>query len=219
MRDTADNPTPEDFKFTYTPENGFDNLIEGTDLRQIYQAIGPTEDRIRLTLFHAMSEVNFTLTTTDRDDRVEIGSGENGTRVQIEGLYTQGCLLLGTGKVETSGSRGNLLVSDGVTALSNSCSAGIVPQDLSSVKLTITTPDHNNYIIDLGSIKVSAEPSTVNVRNPYIQTDGKWTIDSWRPGFRYRYTFRLRKKGVTEVSATVLGWEGIEAGDDDVQIQ
>lgn len=221
MRDTDDNETPESFKFKYTAEAGFDNNISGTGDKQLYQAIGPTEDAVKLTLFHMMSEVEFRFTTSNGSDKVEIGSSGSGksTKVVLEDFTPQGRVLMGNGKVETVGDTGDLTLSEAITTESNSCKAGIVPQDLSGVRLRITTPDHNEYIVNLKDISVGTKPVTTNIENPYRQNAaGKWTIDSWYPGFKYVYSFKLTKKGITDIVATIVAWESISA-DDDVQIQ
>ena len=221
MRDTDDNETPESFKFKYTADAGFDNNISGTEDKQLYQAIGPTEDAVKLTLFHMMSEVEFRFTTSNGSDKVEIGSSGSGksTKVVLEDFRSQGRVLMGNGKVETVGVKDNMTLSETITTESNSCKAGIVPQDLSGVSLRITTPDHNEYIVNLKDISVGTEPVTTNIENPYGQNAaGKWTIDSWYPGFKYVYSFKLTKKGITDIVATIVAWESISA-DDDVQIQ
>lgn len=221
MRDTADNETSDSFKFKYTADVGFDNKISGTEDKQLYQAIGPTEDAVKLTLFHMMSEVEFRFTTSNGSDKVEIGSSgsRKSTKVVLEGFRSQGRVLMGNGKVETVGDTGDLTLSEAITTESNSCKAGIVPQDLSGVRLRITTPDHNEYIVNLKDISVGTKPVTTNIENPYRQNAaGKWTIDSWYPGFKYVYSFKLTKKGITDIVATIVAWESISA-DDDVQIQ
>lgn len=221
MRDIADNETSDSFKFIYTADEGFDNKISGTENKQIYQAIGPTKDAVKLTLFHMMSEVEFKFTTGNDSNKVQIGSTESGTstKVVLEDFTPQGRVLMGNGKVETVGAKDKLTLSEGITTESNSCKAGIVPQDLSGVRLRITMPDHNEYIVNLKDISVGTEPHTTNIENPYKQNPaGKWAIDSWYPGFKYVYSFKLTKKGITEIVATIVAWESISA-DDEVQIQ
>ena len=57
--------------------------------------------------------------------------------------------------------------------------------------------------------------SNNNFADPY--TGGK--VDKWYPGFKYTYTFTLRKTGVENLQATIVGWEDVSAGDDNVQIE
>ena len=221
FRDVADNEDPDSFKFQYDLDNGFDQTLEGTDRKQLYQAIGPTEDRIKLTLFHVMSDVTFIIKSTVSDDEVILN---NGTAAQVELLnYHQNArVLMGTGKVETTG------VADAQTTMTfveHTTKTGStpaqskyhyypVPQSLAGVKLRITTPDKNQYIVDMANVNKTSYSNT-NFADPY--TGGK--VDKWYPGFRYTYTFTLRKTGVENLQATIVGWEDVSAGDDNVQIE
>ena len=67
---------------------------------------------------------------------------------------------------------------------------------------------------------VATTVSQKNIKNPYTADEnGKFKIDRWYPGFKYTYTFRLKKKGIEDIKVTILGWEEVEAGNDNVQIQ
>ena len=92
---------------------------------------------------------------------------------------------------------------------------GAVPQALDDVQLVITTPDHNQYTVTMKDV-VATSISETNVRYP-AYTDNK--VDRWYPGVKYTYRFKLTKKGITDLKATILKWETITAGKDDVQIQ
>ena len=59
-----------------------------------------------------------------------------------------------------------------------------------------------------------------NIKNPYTADgNGKFEIDRWYPGFKSTYTFKLKKKGIEDIKVTILDWETVTAGDDNVQIQ
>lgn len=230
MKDDGDNETEGTFKWTYDPTTyGFDNA----DHTQIYKAIGPTENPVKLILFHMMSDLTFTIKTTETSDKVELchdnGAGSNThTRLDLVGFYNGGKVLLGSGLVKTTGSEST--VSAPVNVPFNSATDndqytpqvykfGAVPQALTSVKLYITTPDNNQYIVDLGGVKATTV-NTNNIANPYIQgSDSKYTINSWYPGFKYNYSFTLKKTGITNLQATIVQWETIEADGEEVTIK
>lgn len=215
------------YKFIYDKDNGFD--VKNTDVdgnkSQIYQAIGPTEATVKLTLFHMMSEVKFLLTTTGESDgnKVDFGSSEGQyTTLELKNFYKNGRVLMGTGQVETTGSvTDSETISNTLSSSNKECSYGVVPQDLTSVQVVITTADKNNYIVNLKDV-LATTVSENNIKNPYTaDTTGeptKYKIDRWYPGFKYTYTLKLTKKGI-EISATVVDWETVEASDDEVQIQ
>ena len=227
MRDKADNETADNFKFIYDKDNGFD--VKNTDVdgnkSQIYQAIGPSDDHVKLTLFHMMSEVKFVLTTTGESDgnKVDLGSSEGQyTTLELKNFYKDGRVLMGTGLVETTGSvTESEIMSNTLTSSNKECSYGVVPQDLTGVQVVITTADKNNYIVNLKDV-LATTVSENNIKNPYTADNTgetiKYKIDRWYPGFKYTYTFKLTKKGI-EIKATVVDWETVEASDDEVQIQ
>lgn len=222
MRARSDN---NNFKFIYNKVSGFDvkNADVDASKSQIYQAIGPSEDPIKLILFHMMSEVTLELKSTDSSnlDYVEIGTGEgtSQTTLKMKNFYKQGRVLMGNGLVEGTGTKGEETLSSTITSSNNSCTYGVVPQDLNGVQVVITTPDHNEYIVNMKDL-LATTVSETNIKNPYTADgNGKFKIDRWYPGFKYTYTFRLKKKGIEDIKVTILDWETVTAGDDNVQIQ
>lgn len=242
MLDDGINEDKGSFKWLYGPTSGgFDHADDGTvatDLpadtqHQIYKAIGATEDPVKLTLFHVMSDVTFNIKTTEGSDKVELchdnGAGSyTHTRLDLVGFYNGGKVLLGTGLVKIDGTASTLALpatlgdptvggTDPYTA--KTYHYGAVPQDLTAVKLYITTPDGNQYIIDLKDVKATTV-SNNNLANPYEQgSDGKYTLDRWYPGFKYTYNITLKKAGITNLQATVVDWESVTADDETVQIK
>lgn len=233
MLDVADNEASdaETLKWLYGPtKGGFDtddngavaaNLPADTE-HQIYKAIGATEDPVKLTLFHVMSELNFTLKTTNDADKVAFGDGSDAahsTKIELVGYKASGKVLLGNGLVTATGDAATSTVSTSLSAKNLSCKYGAVPQDLDGVKLYITTPDGNQYIIDLKDVKATTV-SSANLANPYEQgSDSKYAITRWYPGFKYNYTFTLKKTGITNLQATVVNWETVTAEDETVTIK
>ena len=210
FRDVAENEASDNFKFKYGLDKGFDQTLEGTDKKQLYQAIGPTEDRINLTLFHMMSDVTFIIKSTVSDNEVILNDGDNNAKVELLSYHRNARVLMGTGKVETTG---DATAPIDVTFVEHTSKNGStpaqskyhyypVPQSLEGVKLRITTPDKNQYIVDMANVNKTSY-SNNNFADPY--TGGK--VDKWYPGFKYTYTFTLRKTGVENLQATIVGWE------------
>lgn len=205
-------------KIAYTTTHGFD----GSDAHQIYPAIGATKDEIKLLLFHAMSDISFDIYTSNGADKVDLGDGTEGKRttLRFENLVTTGKVWLGNGQVTadaTPVSTYNFTTypsPDGEGHLKWN-HYGAVPQALDNVVLVITTPDHNEYRVAMKDV-VATSISETNVRYP-AYTDNK--VNRWYPGVKYTYRFKLTKKGITDLTATILEWETITAGKDDVQIQ
>lgn len=220
---------PESFLFEYNKDKGFAvdrTKSDNSKVSQLYHAVGSTKDAIKLIMFHMMSEVKFTVTTTDgsASDHVDFGDGTDGkvTKFELVGFKKDGLIRIGSGLVEAtsdpSTSTSPFGVSDVINKTTNYCTLGAVPQDLTGVTLVITTADHNKYEVALKDL-VSTVTSTV-LKNPYTaaSTD-KFKIDRWYPGFKYNYTFKLTKKGIDQITATVVNWETVDAPEQEVQIQ
>lgn len=207
----------------YTTDHGFD-AYDVDNTHRIHPAIGATKDEIKLLMFHAMSDITFEIYTSgDSDpDRVDLGNGtdDNHTTIVLKNIATAGKVFLGNGKVEEDGSRTDYpfialptLNGDGHLKWNN---YGAVPQALDNVVLVITTPDHNEYRVAMKDVEAKSAISSTNVRYP-AYTGNK--VDRWYPGVKYTYQLKLTKKGITDLKATILEWETITAGKDDVQIQ
>lgn len=231
MLDDGINEDKGSFKWLYGPTSGgFDtddngNIADGLTAdpkHQIYKAIGATEDPVKLILFHVMSDLTFNIKTTNDADKVNFGDGSDAahsTKIELVGYKAAGKVLIGNGLVTATGDAGTSTVSTTLSASKLSCNYGAVPQDLTAVKLYITTPDGNQYIIDLKDVKATTV-SSENLANPYEQgSDGKYTLDRWYPGFRYTYNITLKKTGITNLQATVVNWETVTAEDETVTIK
>lgn len=228
LDDASDEVPSSTMKWNYGPTlHGFDGLdTKDANSHQIYKAIGPTEDPVKLILFHMMSDLTFNITTTTGTEAVNLGDGSTSkTKVELVNFITKGKLLLGNGLVTATGDPTNVEIAQNLftSAVAEPASAakvkytyGAVPQDLATVKLRITTPDNNQYIVDLKDVKAKSV-SFINLQNPYTATENK--INRWYPGFKYEYSFTLKKTGITNLEATILEWEKVEAENEDVQIK
>lgn len=206
-------------KLTYDPDkHGFDG--KDNDAHQIYKAIGPTEDAIDIELFHMMSDVKINLTTTTGDDKVDLEDAQ----IKLSKIYPTATVKMGNGLVTPTGTATD--VTGTVENSGHSWHYGFVPQPLNDVVLTITTKDHNQYVINMNEIVVAEDKVSNNlIANPYTKiTDegtnkGKYTIDHWYPNYQYTYTFTLKKSKVAAITATLADWENVTAGNDNVKIK
>lgn len=231
--------------FSYSTSKGFDGTgaeaaEEASRTHQISKAIGPTDSQIKLLMFHMMSGVHFTIKTSDgsKNDQVELYN-ESATnkrpKVQIVGYYPSGKVFIGDGHVVADGAKTTTSVA-GIACRTTATEQygsqdyyySAVPQTLSGatssdpgVQLYITAPDNNQYIVNLKDILATTVSGT-NIANPYQQvstTNGtRYKIDRWYPGFQYNYTLKLTKKGIEDITATIVNWETVTA-DEEVQIQ
>ena len=198
-------------KLTYDPNNrGFDGNVASS--HQISKAIGATDDPIRIILFHMMSDVKIVLKTTTGDDKVTL----DGSTLSFSNIASGGTVRMGDGLVTP----GTIATFDGGTVASTTHDWrwGLVPQDLSNVVLTITTADHNQYKINMGS-QVTSTVSNNIIANTYPSATGGYTINRWLPNYQYTYTFTLKKTGIANIVVTLADWETVTAGNDDVKIQ
>ena len=153
----------------------------------LYKAIGPTKGTIHLELMHMMSEVTIALSTSDGDDAVML----SGAHMELSRIYPTGIVRLGDGTVTPTGTPDSVNNTNQVP-----WTHGFVPQSLDGVVLTITTGDHNQYLVTMKDV-----------------------LESWAPNHKYSYTFKLTKTGIAGISATLADWVEVTAGDDNVKIQ
>ncbi|MCQ2146185.1 MAG: fimbrillin family protein [Bacteroidales bacterium] len=207
-------------KFKYSLTLGFD----GTDAHQIHYGIGPTNDIIRVMMMHMMSKVTFVLKTTADDSAVSFGdgTGSNCTTITLKNINKAGKVLMGTGLVSTTDSRSDYLFTATPAPVSGQVTwaeYGAVPQSLDGVVLVIKTADNNLYEVTMKDV-LSSSVSSNNLVNPYEEVStGKFRIHRWYPNYNYTYTFKLSKTGIKSIDATILEWEDVVAGDDNVQIK
>jgi hypothetical protein len=200
-------------RLTYDPTTkGFD----GTTPHQIYKAIGATTDVIKLVMFHMMSEVKIVLQTTDDSKKVTLIDDTDlehkvYSRLSFSNIHPTGTVQMGNGLVTATGTAAAV---EGSINDSKEWYYGFVPQNLQDVVLTITTPDDNQYKIDMKDVVASSIGATL-LANPYTTSK----IDRWYPNYKYTYTFTLKKTGVEKITCTLADWETVTAGNDNVQIK
>ncbi|MGN1255489.1 MAG: fimbrillin family protein [Prevotella sp.] len=217
-----------DNKVVYTDNYGFNG--NSADTHQISPAISATDSQIKMMLFHATSQITVNVRTTTGNDKVVLqstnGETTNNTKVEILNFLPTGTVLLGNGKVTANGDRGSAEMTfdtykagDSSTGASESFTYGVIPQKLTytdnsttgTIGLRITTPDGNQYVVkDLS--KCTATVSDTNIKNPYTavsESSTYYTIGEWFPNYQYTYTVTVKKTGIKNITAAVVGWETV----------
>ena len=198
-------------KLTYHPTTyGFD----GNASHQISKAIGPTIDPINMLMFHMMSDVTIKLTTTEDADAVELANAN----LSFSNIYPTGTVLMGNGLVTPTGTPTTAGGTVSLVSSTYQLNYGFVPQSLTSVVLTITTTDDNQYIVNMNDL--AATVGDIIITNLYTSAgSGKYKINYWYPNFNYTYTFKLKKTGIETMSATLTNWGTVTADEETVVIQ
>ena len=201
-------------RLTYDPTTkGFD----GTTPHQIYKAIGATTQTIKLVMFHMMSDVTIKLTSTaPAEKQVNL----DGATLSLTKIYPTANVRMGDGLVTPTETQ--TTVSGTVDNTNHEWHYGFVPQSLDGgndseitddVVLTITTADHNQYIVEMKDV-LSASVGSNLIANSYAQVGGKYRINRWLPNYKYTYTFNLTKTGIESITATLANWETVSASDE-----
>ena len=206
----------------YNTTTGFD--AQTGESHQILPAIAAMNEEINMVLFHMTSQITVNITTTTTSDKVTLKDGSTNTIVEIIGAYNQGKVQMGNGLVTTTGATVNQTLTTGTfndngdaADTFNGFSYGVVPQSLTGVKLRITTPDGNQYSVPLESVTAAVNNS--DIYNPYSGTAGNYVINAWYPGFKYTYNITLKKKGITQLTASVVDWETVTGGNIDIDLE
>lgn len=204
---------------------------------QIYKAIGaadPATQNINLMMFHMTSQITLELTTSTDNDRVNLG---DGTKVELLNFYKDGTVLVGNGLVKATTTSvqdkdefKNLPDKhedyNGTTPTPEKSvfEYGVVPQPLSfthtpsggtstsyKIGIRITTADNNQYVItDLTNVYATVTDNHLNI--PYTDQDSnnKYKITEWFPGYKYIYTVKLLKTGIFSITAQLVDWETVK---------
>lgn len=207
-------------KFQYNSTNGFDkaaSTVADAAQHDIYQGIGVTKDKINITMFHLLSNIVFKVKTVAGDGAVELVKAGVNTTITLRNVHKTGKALMGNGLISTTDAAGNWTFTTAPTGNSGvyQWNAGIIPQSLADVQLVITTPDKNEYIVNLKDV-IAASIGQTNFTNPY-GSDNK--ITAWYPCYKYIYTFTLQKQKIENITATILGWEEVVSADTPIQIK
>lgn len=219
-------------KWDYDTTYGFDGKNPSSN-HQIYKAIGATNDKINLMMFHMTSQIFLKVKTTTSDDKVVLHTDAKETKVELLSFYKNGTVLLGNGLVKPTETdaltENDDFEFDAYTAQTTEAPAfstfkyGVVPQALSGTKnssaytigIRITTPDGNQYVVkDISQVLAASGDITSNNLNiPYEKGTGenasKYVINRWYPGYQYTYTVTIKKTGIVNITAQLVDWETV----------
>ena len=187
--------------FGYSLTTGFDNKgASGTKPEHnIHYAIGSTVSEIPFTEFHMLSQIHVILETTSTADAVKFDDGTKKAVVKIKSAKNSGNVRMGDGLVTATGDASDISMTvpsvywETENTKTQAYTYYAVPQDLTGLVFEITTPDNNIYKIDVD--KINPTPNT---------HEGNWI-----PNYKYVYTLKLTKTGITNITCTLKNWEEI----------
>lgn len=153
--------------------------------------INPRTGKVPLRFDHAMSQISFTLKTTEGADKVEL----DGATLSLAQVVKKGTIEPADGKIKPSAEEGDIDVLTPTTTASSI----VVPQTLTDeMILTIQLKDNvSTYKIALKNCKL---------------TDGT-TVTTWEGGKHYTYTITLKKEAV-QLIAFVKNWTEVNVSGD-----
>lgn len=185
--------------FGYSLTTGFDNQDASGTKHNIHYAIGSTESEIPFTEFHMLSQIHVILETTSTADAVKFHDGTKKAVVKIKSAKNSGNVRMGDGLVTATGDASDISMTvpsvywETENTKTQAYTYYAVPQDLTGLVFEITTPDNNIYKIDVD--KINPTPNT---------HEGNWI-----PNYKYVYTLKLTKTGITNITCTLKNWEEI----------
>jgi len=81
------------------------------------------------------------------------------------------------------------------------------------------TANSNLYEVNMADMVAETVGNNL-IKNPYSTNgSGMYVIDRWYPNYKYIYTFKLTKTGISLISATLTDWEDVNAKEEEVQIK
>ena len=220
------------------------NLTEGYG-ENIYKAIGSTKDEIKITELHMMSNINIVLETTTTSNKVNL----TGAKVYLTRFVKEGTVDMGSGLVTpdpnsiattdveiTAPSSSDYWTTTNVKTKAFTYS--VVPQALTRgtsdgdyIGVIIVTSDNNQYYIirDLSQIYASSTTQGgTSVSDPNQPTASDSSTDAekqaayiqyWYPNHNYTYTFKITKKGIDSITATLQEWSEVNAAEKDIDLE
>lgn len=222
-------------KYDATEANDANGVTKEGFSSSLYKAIGSTDDQIKMTEIHMLSNIKVILKTKDDGGKVDL---KNAT-VTITKFAKTGTVDMGTGFVRatlnTTDQNQVMTAPDFSSWTTSSIQTGayswaVVPQTLCRVAnstnendyigITITTADNNQYYIvkDLSAIlpeSIKKNDADYNDPNQAL-TDA---IKFWYPGHTYTYTFTISKKGIEDVTCTLAAWVDVNAANKDLTLE
>lgn len=223
-----------DFHWGAPMKNGatFKYNTSGTDQTEgygenIYKAIGSTRDEIKITELHMMSNINIVLETTTTENKVDLTDAkvyltkfaQEGTVAMGSGLVTPDITTIATTDVEITAPSSDYWTTTDVKTKAFTYS--VVPQaltrgtsDVDYIGVIIVTSDNNQYYVIKKLSEINAS-SVVSCQNQQVNQ----AITYWYPNHSYTYTFKITKKGIDSITATLQEWSKVNADDKDINLE
>lgn len=212
-------------KLPYSDSKGYLDCIEkgivaaNTDLEANY---------INLTQVHMMSQLEIKLTSNSSDANAKVNLA--GATVWITKFSKTGTVNIGSGLITPTTSYNDMTDAEKVTVAQEGTTGiysgiiNVVPQELKRnngesdndyVGITIHTADNNEYYIvkRLSEIKGTAGSQITNMQT----ADGY--ITNWYPGHKYIYTFNITKTEIKNITATIVDWNTVTAGNTELDLE
>lgn len=183
---------------------------------------------INLTQVHMMSQLEIKLTSNSTDANAKVNLA--GATVWITKFSKTGIVNIGSGLITPTTTHNDMTDTEKMTVAQEgtsgtySCTINVVPQELKRnssasdddyVGITIHTTDNNEYYVvkRLSEIKGTAGSQITNMQT----ADGY--ITNWYPGHKYIYTFNITKTEIKNITATIVDWNTITAGNTELNLE
>ena len=222
-------PMKDDATLSYNP-----TANEGFKAN-IHKGITSTTSPLKITEFHMLSWVDVILKTSSDGAKVNL---KNAT-VTVNRIRPEAKVDMGTGYIAPTGELTSKEMTapsfDGWTGTETETGAyswQFIPQTLvrnaeadvnpsytsaadnDYVGITIKTKDNNEYYI----VKKLSEIKVMSVDDDRDHTNRSY-IKRWYPGHHYVYSITITKKGITDITATLLNWNKVNAGDIGIDLE
>lgn len=189
------------------------------------------ESDINLTEVHMMSQVVVKLTSIPSSTQTAAAKVNlAGATVKLTKLSKTGTVDMGSGLITpaTGDGIGDLtavtVAKEGETDV-YSCTLNVIPQALTRgttdndyVGITIHTADNNEYYIVKKLSEIIATSVGSEITNMQEAGEGKY-ITRWYPGHKYIYTFNITKTEIKNITATIVNWNEVVAGNTDLDLE
>lgn len=192
-----------------------------------------TESNINLTEVHMMSQLVIKLTSIPLTGQTESAKVTlAGAKVKLTKLSNNGTVDMGSGLITptttiTSYPAADAFVDINVNDGVYSCTINVIPQALvrnggasddDYVGITIKTTDNNEYYIVKRLSEIIATSVGSEITNMQEAGAGKY-ITRWYPGHKYIYTFNITKTEIKNITATIVGWNEVVAGNTNLDLE
>lgn len=177
------------------------------------------ESNINLTEVHMMSKLVVKLTTPETGAKVNL----EGATVTLTKFSKTGTVDMGSALVTPATTYENLTLTYNST--DKQYELNVIPQALvrgtndgDYIGITIHTTDNNEYYVVKKLSEIIATSVGSEITNMQEAGEGKY-ITRWYPGHKYIYTFNITKTEIKNITATIVAWNEVVAGNTDLDLE